>query len=375
VALPLLAGAASATLVPALWPTPLPLPQRVRSHAWAELVPSLLEKKLLNPEDVAFLAALAQQMLAERATEAPRAVVAEVVQRVEAEVRAGRAPASHLALLCRLEAETVAASQLDPVPGVAERLANCFTGGLPLSFAERLLDRWQSGWWTAANQARLRVLLCDRAFEAGFEVANLLKAGESAPALALVLRCNAPGGLAALRLLWSLRPTCPWDRLGTCRTIFDLAADPTRTHLFAQPLDLLLWQEDPDGPVLLHHEGEATSVQIGLCPQGVWLRPVLFTEPPRVVEISSRPQQSELQLGQYRFRSESNLEGLAARMEKWFRYAFHEFRPALARVPTWQSPDRGAVLRALGAAPCPGCTRYLLARAGEVALALDEAAG
>src|SRR5205807_1947660 len=100
-------------------------------------------------------------------------------------------------------------------------------------------------WWAAGNLARLRILLCDQAFEAGFEVRSLLDGGAAAPALAAVLKTDAPLGLAALRLVWSLRASRPWDRLGAVRTAFELAEGPGRASDLAERPDVLLWQEDP----------------------------------------------------------------------------------------------------------------------------------
>jgi hypothetical protein len=106
----------------------------------------------------------------------------------------------------------------------------------------------------------------------------------------------------------------------------------------------------------------------------VRLQGFLFVELPRVVEVVTNSLGHELVMGPYRFRSDGELDGMARRMERWFRYAFHEFLPAVEAVLDWRSPDRATILRAWGAVPCPDCRRYLLPRVGEIALALDEAA-
>jgi hypothetical protein len=59
-------------------------------------------------------------------------------------------------------------------------------------------------------------------------------------------------------------------------------------------------------------------------------------------------------------------------MERWFRFAFSEFLPALPGVEKWQAPDRLAILRAWGAIACPECHRQLLPRVGQVGTALEE---
>jgi hypothetical protein len=91
------------------------------------------------------------------------------------------------------------------------------------------------------------------------------------------------------------------------------------------------------------------------------------------VEVRLKSLGCELTMDRHLFRGPGDLEPLARHMERWFRYFFHEFRPQLERVQTWQSPDRAAILRSWGAVPCPECGRYLLGRVGEVGIALDEA--
>jgi hypothetical protein len=124
-----------------------------------------------------------------------------LLPKTEASVARGEAPPAHLAALRRLQAEDVAAAGGDPVPLVANQVGHCFAGRLPLAFAEHLLAAWDSDWWTRGNLARLRILVCDHAFEAGFEVQNLLDAGQTAPALGAVLDTAHLENLAALRLL------------------------------------------------------------------------------------------------------------------------------------------------------------------------------
>src|SRR5262249_40405869 len=116
-------------------------------------------------------------------------------------------PPGHLAALCRLWVQMEVDRGSDPIPLVVGLTARTFEGQLPLVFAQHLLAEWATAWWTELALARLRILLCDRAFEAGFEVQSLIDAGIHAPALGTVLGTLRPRALAALRLLWSLRPT------------------------------------------------------------------------------------------------------------------------------------------------------------------------
>ena len=203
----------------------------------------------------------------------------------------GIAPPSHPAALRRLLIEDAVAHGADPVPIVVDLLGRCFEGRLSLRFAEHLLAGWSinpsdrrdagSTWWTPGDLVRLRVLLCDRAFEAGFEVRNLLDAANQSPALGDVLGIHNVPNLAALRLLWSLRSSRPWDRCGDPLTVFDLAADPKRADLLGRYDDLLLWQVEPEWLVAAPGVTEPQPAHIFFCLRGVLLQGVLFTEAPR----------------------------------------------------------------------------------------------
>jgi hypothetical protein len=344
--------------------------QRLLDYAWAYLAPRLHQKGYVL-EDSAFLAGLARL----GGGGAPAELLRDLVRLTEQAVLSGEGPPLHLTALRRRLIEEAAAAGEDPVPLVALQLARCFEGRLSLTFAQDLLEEWVTDWWTHGNLARLRVLLCDRAFEAGFEVRNLLDAGQTAPALGAVLGSDTPQALAALRLLWSLRPSRPWDRCGDARTAFELAADPESAALLGRHPDLLLWQQEPAWEVVADGgTGRMGPAQVFATVGGVWLQDVWFTAPPRVVEVRLESVGCELAMGERLFRGPVDLEPLARRMERWFRYFFHEFQSQVDKVQIWQSPDRSTILRSWGAVPCPECRRYLLARVGEVGLALDEAA-
>jgi hypothetical protein len=229
--------------------------------------------------------------------------------------------------------------------------------------------------WTRGARVRLRVLLCDRAFEAGFEVANLLDIGCTEPVLGEILGADDPAGLAALRLLWSQRPTRPWDQCGEARTVFDLGADDKYADLLGRRPDLLLWQREPLW-IVTAEGGELPMrpAEIMVCAGGVWLQDVRFVEAPVVIEETGTPFGGQLVLGNHQFRGAGEIDALARRMERWFRFAFNDFLFQTANVAAWRSPERAAILRAWGAAPCPECGRYILARVGAIGVALDEAA-
>ncbi|MHB1424196.1 MAG: hypothetical protein ACYC3I_13555 [Gemmataceae bacterium] len=364
-----------------LWRTRIPADVRARNYAWTMLAPRL-HSDGYSLEDSAFLAGLANQSCADGYGPLRAALLTDLAKRTENALAMGIAPPGHLAALRRLMVEDAVGRGAEPVALVVDLLARCFEGRLSLRFAEQLLAGWESSWETPANLARLRVLLCDRAFEAGFEVRNLLDAGDNAPTLGRLLGIppftppqrggNEAGGLAALRLLWSLRPTRPWDRCGEAITVFDLADDPQHGGLLAAYPDLLLWRLEPDWQVAAPGVAEQKPASILFCVRGVALQGVFFTETPRVVEVNARWRYNDLLIGDQRFRSSGPLDVLALRMERWFRYAFSEFLPVLPRVEKWRAPDRLAILRAWGAVTCPECHRQLLPRVGQIGIALEE---
>ncbi len=350
----------------------VPVETRALNHAWGLLAPRLHEGGF-RLEDSAFLAGLALHSIGQGNGGRRAALLAELLQKTEAAVRRGEAPAGHLAALRRLQAEDAAAAGADPVPAVAAEVGHCFTGRLPMAFAEHLLAGWDSDWWTRGNRARLRILICDHAFEAGFEVQNLLDAGQTAPALGAILDTAHPESLAALRLLWSQRPSRPWDRCGPSITAFEVAADRQNARLLGRFPDLLLLQQEPDWPPVGLVTGEPEPVRILLCTRGVILQDTLFQEAPLIIDVVHRPGATDVSFGDVRFQARGRLDALGPRMERWFRFAFDDFLPRLAAVQRWKPPEREALLRAWGTVPCPECRRPLLARVGEIGVPLKEA--
>jgi hypothetical protein len=359
-------------LVRMFWTQRTPAGDRALEYTWQLLVPRL-HGEGFKLEDSAFAAGLAQATQPGRSSVVRAPLLLRLAKETEDAVHQGLAPADHLAALRRSMIADSVSLGADPVLLVVDEVARCFEGKVPMAYAERLLADWEADWWTTGNLARLRILLCDRAFEAGFEVQTLVDAGRSAPALAEVLKANEVQGLAAMRLLWSLRPTRPWDRNGSARSAFEIAADPANAALLAEYPDALLWQENPSWRITAQGAwDELRPAEVLLSVRGVFLQGVLFTQSPANIEVINKSIGFDLILGEKRFQSTDDLDGLARHMERWFRYWFNDFLPMTQNVVNWKPPDRAALMRAWGANPCPECGKYLLARVGEVGVALDE---
>jgi hypothetical protein len=344
------------------WRTPAPAADRAIDHAWTRLAPRL-HAGGFSRTDAAFASGLALASLGRGDAGVRRRPLHRVVSLTEKAVAAGAGGIEHLADLRLLEL----ADGPDPLPALAAEIGRCFEGKRPLAYAERLLRGWGGGDGVPTDRERLRLLLLDRAFEAGFEVRNLVEAGRAAPALAATLRTDQADVLACLRLLWSWRPRRPWDVCGPSATAFELAHRSGENPYLVRYPDLL-WLPDP--------AGEATLV---VCARGVAFREALFAEPPRAVEIRARRQGDrrhfELVVGAARFTFRHDPGEVAARLERWCRFFFTDFLPQVPAVHGWRSPTVAAMLRAQAVVPCPSCRRAVLPRLGQVGDRLDEGSG
>jgi hypothetical protein len=335
---------------------------RAVDHAWTVLVPEL-HADGFAADDSAFAAGLALASVGLGRPQERSENLEELIARTDKAVAAGEAPPTHLGALWRLAAEDRAAAGGDPVPLLVRQVGRCFEGKIPLDFAVPLLAPGDTPWWTDGNRNRLRVLLCDQAFEAGLEFHDLVEVGRATPALGAALDVEDPGALARLRLLWSLRPTRPWDRCGEAVTVFELAADleEAERRLAKFPDMLLAVLEAP---------------VIYLCGRGLIFLDTLFTEPPQSVEVVERRFAHGggyvLIVGDHDFRLPEDPGNLAVRLERWFRYFFHDFLPQVSAVYKWRSPVVARTLRAQNAVPCPECRQAVLTRTGDVGIAMDE---
>jgi hypothetical protein len=358
----LLLGTAAVLAVAArlLWRPYRPLLDRLVDYAWLVLVPRLHAEQF-TPDDARFLAALAQTSAGRGQAKLRAAALHRVINITENALGAGAVSAAQLGALWQLAVADAAQAGVDPVLYLASQLGRCFGGHMPLVFAQPLLAGCAGPWLSAADRARLRVVLCDRAFEAGCEVRDLLELGRIAPSLAALLDVEHPYYLAQLRLLWSLRPTVPWDRCGSAANAFELAsnAEAGRKH-FGKCPDLLLAAWDIPG-------GYVSS-------RGLYFHDVLFDEPPRAIEIKARPFLQgggfELVLGPHRFWFQANPEPLVGALERWLRYFFRDFRPRVAEVYAWPTYAKLDNLHFYHVVNCPECQRPVRARVGEVGMAV-----
>jgi hypothetical protein len=340
---------------------------RVVDYAWVWLAPRL-HAEGFSLADSAFLASLALASTGHGRPAVRRETLGRLLPLTERVVGAGFGAARHLAALRRLAIADAVRQGKDRVQLVVAEVRRCFGGKLPLAYAEGVLAGLDADGWRGGDLARLRVLLCDVAFEAGFELRDLIEAAETAPSLGLVLQIEDTEALARLRLLWSLRASRPWDRIGEAATVFDLASDTAENDLLGRYPDLLLRDSLPSR---FAADGDGGTASILTCSRGVVLRGVVFMRSPHAVSVVTRDFRHELVIDGHRFRFGSDPEAVASRLERWCRYHFGEFLPAAGDAHRWRSPHATAVLRAWGTVRCPDCGRPLLPRVGEVGVPLE----
>jgi hypothetical protein len=345
------------------WRLQPPAVERALNYAWKWLVPRL-HRDGWSWVDGAFLADLAVTSRNRGKRWVRKEPLEQAAQTTRKAAVAHAAPLAFLAPLRRLAIEDKAASGADPVPLVVEELRACFEGDLPFAYAGHLLSQWECDWWSEANLIRLRVLLCDLAFEAGLEIRNLFDACREVPPLADVLLSEDVEELARLRLLWSLRPARPWDRWSDPVTVFELASDGQAGRA--------VLERCPD--VLL---ADRQTPEILLCGSGLVFQDRLFTEPPRLIEVRGRRGfegvDFELVVGDLRLRYTTDPAPLVHRLERWFRYHFGDFLPRVSAVYGWEAPGPKPPLLLRETIRCPECRRLLVPRSGHVGGSLEAA--
>lgn len=336
---------------------------RAVNHGWERLAP-LWHAGDFSLESSALLAAFALASIHRGLPTRRERLLGQAIERIEKAVRTGQGSAAHLAALWRLAVADAATLGGDPVLLVARQISRCLEGNLPLAVAEQLLRHWEDRWWTPGRLARLRVLIAARAFDAGFEVAELVEVGLMAPALGDVLDVDNPDALTCLRLLWTARADRPWTRCGQAFTVFELAE-----HARLGPIRLEKYPDLLLSPLpTAEKAGDDPLPELQLCSRGVVLGDVLLTEPPSSLEVKALADTGyELVVGPHALSFRGDPDALARRLERWCGYFFRDFLPqAVGAAPKRSSAAARLRLREL--VGCPACRQLFLPRRGEVGL-------
>ncbi len=309
-----------------LWRAPGDPRERALRHAWGVLVPRLAARGFPG-ESLPLTASLANAGISRGEVRDRAEALEAACQAAEELTRTNPSLGLCAGVVARLAVEDRGKEAEDVVSVLADELARCLTGEMPLTFASGLLHPREVPGWGEGEHSRLRVLLCQRAFNAGLEAADLCDLGRACAPLGALLNVEDAGSLAQLRLLWSLRERRSWEEIGPAVTVFEVADSSDAADRLEQCPDLLLAAE-----------GEPP---LDVCCRGV-VRP--------------------------------EVGGAAERLRAWVDYYTRRFLPQVAAVQKRRSP--GALRPALehNTVGCPACQQPLVPCPGEVGLAVTTAA-
>jgi uncharacterized C2H2 Zn-finger protein len=253
-----------------------------------------------------------------------------------------------------LEAEDGATMGKDRAAMIASHIAAGLTGEQPIAFAEFAADCYANGARQpdAGEAARVRVMLLDAAFEAGFLPRDLVELWSAAPQLRRVMGVEPLHRIALLHGVWAMRASRRWERVARADSVFDLAklAPNISGRLLTDFPDLLLFHRpDPD-----------TEAQIGpilVCTRGVVVGGRLLADPDTGVFLEKPGTSGAIDLvyGSHRFGLERTPHGdLAGMITEWLRFRAWALLPLLDKYLDRGGAsvaDRVKPLRR----PCPHC--------------------
>jgi hypothetical protein len=344
-----------------------PPTDRAVDHAWQQLVPRL-HRDGIATSDAEFLASLGLSSLT-RGRPLMRSAVLAAATHAARDART--VTSDQLAALWRLEASDAKRAGGDPAILLSERIGSVLAGTVPLAVVTPALADVPN--WPRGERARLRALVCGRAFEAGWEVWDLHDLGNVVPELGGVIGSDNLDGLARLRWLWSLRPKRPWQKTGAATTVFDLARYPALSGppLEARP-DLLLFQPLTD----IAPDATAPS-PILICDEGVFYRDKLLTEPLSDREVTPRAVWQgggfELRLGSFRWTFRHDPKAVGRKLAGWTAYLFRDFLPGVDAAMKGRREGALEKLLAGQTTACGVCGRTFFPRIGEIGRPIGDA--
>lgn len=196
---------------------------RMRVHAVIDAAWDTLAPSLAAGED---LGRLALASIGRGRVRPRTATLDAAISRVEQAMRSREPAPGTLAALWCLRADDCRRTGRDPVPELAARLGDCFSGALPLGSAAGLAELVRPLLRQREDRARLRILAIEQAFEHGLGVWDMIEIGKAFPPLGQLLITADLDGLARLRMIWDRRAERPWNASGPAMTAFELARYP-----------------------------------------------------------------------------------------------------------------------------------------------------
>jgi hypothetical protein len=338
--------------------------QRAVDHAWRFLAPEMHRPHFAR-KDAKFLARLAVTSIGRGSPALREKSLERLAELTKPEVMKGQAPCGDLAALHCLELDDAIRLGGDPVPILVDDLAACLAGDLPLVFGEQLLEAWPNEARDRGQRARLRVLLCARAFEYGFEARDLHELGRVSSIFGQAYASEDLNGLLRLRWLWNNRPARVWQRCGSASTVFDLARYPAlgSQYLDSRP-DLLLFQ-----PMSVGSGDREAGAPILICEEGIVYRDIIIKDIDTPISVKAKPSGAyDLLIGKQKLSFDQEPALLARRLQGWARFLIRDILPAARALADRRNPAKLRPLMRQKTILCPECHNSFLALRGEVGI-------
>ncbi len=210
----------------------------------------------------------------------------------------------------------------------------------------------------------MRILLCARAFEYGFEARDLHEIGRVSSIFGQAYASEDLSGLARLGWLWDNRPARVWQRCGSASTVFDLARYPAigGQYLDSRP-DLLLFQ-----PMSVGSGAREAGAPILICEEGIVYREVVIRDPDTPISVKPRAGKFELFIGKQSLTFDQEPGLLATRLRGWAQFLARDLLPAARAFADKRNPAKLRPLMRQKTLLCPECHNSFLALRGEVGI-------
>ncbi len=236
---------------------------RLIDIAWDQFVPRHVEREAATR----FITRLCITSLGRGDPEGRVNALYKIAARARDKIASSDANLQMLAAVSVLQVEDEARYGRDVVAGVASLAAEGFSGNLPPTHAEYVVECYCSRDRNPGDLARLRILLLAAAFDAGTRAPGSYRFMVRRSSLEAAMAMEPAHRLGLLFGVWRTREARAWRSVGAATTVFDLArtSPPTASRVLAQFPDLLLFHrperdiEDLVGPLLICSRGVAVG--------------------------------------------------------------------------------------------------------------------
>jgi predicted RNA-binding Zn-ribbon protein involved in translation (DUF1610 family) len=317
---------------------------RLVDAAWMHLVPV----RLAGNHSSRSLTRVCRSSLGRGDPAERAALVKEVLERAAAE-----GDLQLLAAASILQASDRARMGHDHASAVAAPIAEAIRGERSTAFAELAAECYLASEPPppAPERARIRVLLLEAAFEAGFSPRDLNELWIAAPRLRALMGVEPLHRLALLHGVAKMQPDRGWERIARAESVFELcrSAPNIGGRLLAEFPDLLLCHRpDPD-----------TEAQLGpvlICTRGIAVGGRMLADPQTEVSLEKAGGRIELVFGPHRFPLERQPIGdLPGVIREWLRFRAWALLPLLDNYLLAGSPAITARVLKPFRTRCPQC--------------------